>query len=208
MILTPEQAIDFNTELKTMYSLNRDYTNLFKAAEKFVILTDKPVTVKRTSDLIDQRVRETVEGNRHVEEEFISMLHCHNNRPDAEYELNDDSRYDLKISYQGTEEPCFSYIELKDDRRAIDTGNVVIEFESRKKPSGISITESTQWVIRVEGFYIVMRTEALKKLVNKNTFPIVKGGDDYTSKLYKIKMDDILKIASHIIVDEYSKIYE
>jgi len=41
--------------------------------------------------------------------------------------------------------------EVKRDFRVSDTGNVAIEIECRKKPSGISITKAKYWVLWLSG---------------------------------------------------------
>lgn len=59
--------------------------------------------------------------------------------------FNDDKACDI-IAIVGGQEVT---IEVKEDVRTKDTGNVVIECESRGKPSGIMTTTAQFWVFRV-----------------------------------------------------------
>jgi|TARA_R110002020_G_scaffold247141_2_gene461111 hypothetical protein len=84
-------------------------------------------------------------------------------------------------------------IEVKTERDIwADTGNMAIEIRSRKKPSGISITEAKWWihVFTIEGdvkFTLMFRVDKLKKAVKylyaNDLAQMVKGGDDKTSDI-------------------------
>ena len=86
-------------------------------------------------------------------------------------------------------------VEVKADRRTKQTGNMVIEYESRGKPSGITTTEADKWVYFVDGtddVYIIP-TKILKKKIEKLKPPKVKGGDNYTSMMYLFRKDIFIK---------------
>lgn len=69
-------------------------------------------------------------------------------------------------------------IEVKKDDWAIRSGNIAIEFESRGKPSGISVTESHFWCFVVGHFYVLMMpTEFLKWVVTNGHGEIKEVGD-------------------------------
>jgi len=66
--------------------------------------------------------------------------------------LNNDKRFDIDLQYGQVFERKVadmlqnSKIEVKTERdKWKDTGNIVIEFESRGRPSGISTTEAEYW---------------------------------------------------------------
>ena len=84
-------------------------------------------------------------------------------------------------------------IEVKSDRMTHITGNAVIEFESRGKPSGISVTTADYWFYWVaeKETGILIPTTRLKKIVEGAK--VVNGGDDLTSKLYLIPIEKLLK---------------
>ena len=81
--------------------------------------------------------------------------------------------------------------EVKADRKTQKTGNLFIEFKSRDKPSGISTTKADYWVhfITCENGmqskqYIKIKTNKLKKLIQKYEPEKRKGGDNFTSLGY------------------------
>lgn len=91
-------------------------------------------------------------------------------------------------------------IELKTDRVCQTTGNVFVEFESRGKQSGISVTTAIYWVYCLwtdkfkDQTYVFIPTRRLKKLIKDNEYRIMKGGDNWTSKGYLIPKEDLLKL--------------
>ena len=85
-------------------------------------------------------------------------------------------------------------IEVKRDFLVSDTGNIVVEFESRENPSGIITTEADWWAFILDGHkfktqqIILIKTERLRWLIENCNFPIVQGGDNKTSKMYLISI--------------------
>lgn len=84
--------------------------------------------------------------------------------------LNDDKLYDIK-GYNNNKEVTF---EVKEDFRCADTGNVVVEYESRGKPSGIETTGADFWIFRLHmnddiGHYIV-GTNRLKRIIKEKKY--------------------------------------
>lgn len=91
--------------------------------------------------------------------------------------------YDIILNLKNKKEVK---IEVKADRKTKYTGNIVIEFDCRGKPSGITTTEADKWVYFVDGtneVYIIP-TKILKRTIEKLNPPKVKGGDDYLSRMY------------------------
>ena len=99
--------------------------------------------------------------------------------------------YDLKMGYNGNE---YTY-EIKTDVYKKDTGNLVIEFECRNKPSGINLTQADYFVYFYPflGEIWTIRCSELRKLI-ANTKPLIfEGAGDKGSntKLYRLKKKDI-----------------
>jgi hypothetical protein len=90
--------------------------------------------------------------------------------------------------------------ELKTDRLAHKTGNVFVEFESRKKESGIKTSKADIWIFKIVDkndkhlFSIEIPLDRLLKKVYNSTYRIVAGGDNLTSKGYLIPLVDLVKI--------------
>ena len=120
--------------------------------------------------------------------------------------FNNDKRFDLDLAYGQVFEKKVadilgnSKIEVKTEKdKWKTTGNIVIEFESRGKPSGITTTESDYWfhilAYRDELVSIlVIPTVRLRKYIDDNKPRVVRGGDDMTSKLYLIKLTDLVTL--------------
>lgn len=104
---------------------------------------------------------------------------------------NYDYRYDLKMSYQNR---IIKY-EIKTDIYQRDTGNIIIEFESRGKKSGISVTEADYFVTYFfhHGEIWNISTDKLKLMINylkPKTFEMA-GDLGSNTKLYKFKKKDV-----------------
>ena len=108
-------------------------------------------------------------------------------------------------------------IEVKTERGMwTDTGNIAIEFESYGKPSGINATEADYWFHNLavdDEVYctLVFETEILRKIVEElDDHRIVKGGDNWASKMYLVNLSklfstDTLKIYKQLsteVIDE------
>jgi len=80
--------------------------------------------------------------------------------------------------------------EVKFDEMADYTGNIAIEYESRGKPSGISITKAIYWVQYYGNKFHIMLVEDLKKELPDITWKDVVGGDvGSNTKIHLIKKD-------------------
>ena len=90
--------------------------------------------------------------------------------------------------------------ELKTDRLAHKTGNVFVEFESRKKESGIKTSKADIWIFKIVDkndkhlFSIEIPLDRLRRKVYNSTYRIVAGGDNLTSKGYLIPLQDLISI--------------
>ena len=90
-------------------------------------------------------------------------------------------------------------IEIKRDRRSLETGNVIVEIGYNGNPSGLSTTEASVWIWCLgEKDYWFCWTEDLKEYIGENP-EVIYGGDGKKSKLVKIKLYDFIsKLARKI----------
>jgi len=102
---------------------------------------------------------------------------------------NIDNRFDLLMSYESKK---IKY-EIKTDvllSKNNDTGNLVVEFESKGEPSGISVCEADYYVYYIPklGELWNIKIEDLKTLIKENNFKVITGGDKGSeTKMYLIK---------------------
>jgi len=88
-------------------------------------------------------------------------------------------------------------IEVKSDRMAKKTGNIFIEYESNKKPSGISATKSDIYVYYIinddkdYNAYIIPTIELKEMIEQKKYFKKISGGDGWRSKGYLFKIQQV-----------------
>ena len=123
--------------------------------------------------------------------------------------LNKDKRFDIDLKYgvifeqQLLEMFQNSKVEVKSERNIwTKTQNIVIEFESRGKPSGITTTEAEYWFHNlvkddILKCSICFPVKQLKDYISSNSPKVVKGGDDYTSKLYLINLQELFTRIGH-----------
>ena len=85
-------------------------------------------------------------------------------------------------------------IEVKNDLKAMKTGNLFIEFMSRGKKSGIDKTEADYWCFCIGDVFILLETKKLKELVEplKGTAAERLGGDNNTSVGVLLPLIDLL----------------
>jgi len=95
---------------------------------------------------------------------------------------NNDNEYDIKMAKDGV---ITSY-EIKTDffcAPLFDSGNLFVEFSSRNKPSGISVTKSdwfvTYFMFLNEAWFI--KSSTLRGLIETNELPIFKNAGDINS---------------------------
>ena len=120
--------------------------------------------------------------------------------------MNNDKRFDIDLEYGKVFEQKVanmlqnSKIEVKTERdKWSSTGNIVVEFESRGRPSGIASTEADYWFHNLAvGNDIVMTlvfpVYKLRSYIAKNMPRMVRGGDDNTSRMYLISLTDLVTI--------------
>lgn len=120
--------------------------------------------------------------------------------------FNNDKRFDLDLAYGQVFEKKVadilgnSKIEVKTEKdKWKQTGNIVIEYDSRGKPSGILTTEASYWIHNLAigdtiVYSLLLPVETLRRYIARNNPRSVRGGDDMTSKLYLIKLTDLVTL--------------
>jgi hypothetical protein len=101
--------------------------------------------------------------------------------------------YDFKMIRDGKE---YVY-EVKADRRSINTGNMVIEYECSDKPSGITTTQAccyAYFVVRPLDqwdLYLIPTDEIRRMIKDKEFKRTIKGGDGMRSRMYVIGLNQV-----------------
>ena len=116
----------------------------------------------------------------------------------------DRKKFDLDLQYGKIREDKIAEmltnkkIEVKSERGMwMKTGNIAIEYESYKKPSGIRARESDYWLHNLcvgdnEFCTLVFKTDVLKTIVDKlDYFKTVSGGDNKASKMYLVNLQKL-----------------
>jgi len=108
-----------------------------------------------------------------------------------------DNKYDLAFSFN---QRVYTY-EIKTDIYPRDTGNIVVEFECRGKPSGISVTTADYFVNFFPhlGEIWNIKTKSLLNIIQENNLDVFQNSGDKNSntKLYKIpkkKFESLFKV--------------
>lgn len=113
---------------------------------------------------------------------------------------NDTYAYDI-LAKKDDKEVSF---EVKEDFMCYKTNNIAVEYESRGKPSGISITESQYYVYVIHRpagkEFLSLSTDKVKKLIADNKyFRVVNGGDKGSNTMmYLFKYDVYSKEAKQL----------
>ena len=110
------------------------------------------------------------------------------------HDLNQDYRFDIRGTLAGN--PV--HIEVKEDRRCNSTGNVVVEYKSKGRLSGISTTKADYWVFRLHRFnnirHFIISIGNLKKVVKEEKYFMKKYMEDTDSNnnTYLFKYDKLI----------------
>ena len=122
-------------------------------------------------------------------------------------DYNSDFKYDLEVGKEGERIVADLFkntnIEVKRDFWVGRTGNIAVEFQSRKKPSGILTTEADYWVFVFSAEYedklmLVVETEKLKKVTKVFAIRglIKEMGDNNSSLAVLIPIKELSKFAT------------
>ncbi len=87
-------------------------------------------------------------------------------------------------------------VEVKSDKKSLYTGNIVIEIEFNNKPSALSTSKASWWVIYDGEFYNWFTIKNIKKCIkenNLNYYSFIGKGDIKEKKAYLIKKELLYK---------------
>ena len=99
-----------------------------------------------------------------------------------------NTQYSVYYDYNKARMKELTY-EVKTDVKCaplFDTGNLFIEYSSRKKPSGIEVTQA-DWFVTYFQFLNELwfiKTEKLRELIKNNDFPVFKDAGDHGSETH------------------------
>lgn len=115
--------------------------------------------------------------------------------------FNNNSDYDILIEEDGEQRT----IEVKEDMFSRKSGNIAVEFFSRNKPSGISVSKSDYYIYKIHfssglAEYRIIDTKKLKSLIKfKMYFKEVSGGDTGSdTRMYLFKLSEFRKFSKII----------
>ena len=80
-------------------------------------------------------------------------------------------------------------LEVKNDLRAVETGNAAIEVGYRGKPSGIMATSAERFVVVVGDVAYMARTAQLRSLLKSGNFPERSAGDGGLAVVQLVPLD-------------------
>ena len=92
-----------------------------------------------------------------------------------------------------------SAVEVKNDRKVAEKGNVYIEKQSRGEFSGIDSSRSPWWAYVLDGpgykreVIVIIKTERLREICNRSGFGNIRGGDSDTSTGYLIPVEKLVQ---------------
>ena len=154
---------------------------------------DLEVKTVTTTNNGSVQFQKDLQENKRFETDFVSSIMYDGFlfQPAALTTTNDDARFDVKVQWNIDE---FTYFEVKNDKLAHKTGNIAVEFESWGKYSGIATTKANYWVQKVEGYFLVFEVKKLQEFIKATNPRRVWGGDSNKSKMFLLKVRDIVPI--------------
>ena len=111
---------------------------------------------------------------------------------------NNDFKYDLLVGQVKEKELADIFankkIEVTYDLKALQTGNVFVEYNSRGKSSGIANSQSDYYCFAFGDSLHLLPTEKLKEKCRRyiGTLRDVRGGDSNTSHGILLPIDELL----------------
>jgi hypothetical protein len=130
-------------------------------------------------------------------EEEVTLMRSTKARPNFDFDLKFGQEKENELIKIFREET----VECKTDKICQRTGNVFVEFEDAKKPSGISTTKATFYAFclykleRDKQIWVLIPTKLLKKLMKK--YPIKNGGDNWEARGHIIPKEALLDYANN-----------
>ena len=115
------------------------------------------------------------------------------------------SKYPMAVRLEGKIKPydiyvpeTNIYIEIKSDKKSLETGNIVVEVEMFNKPSGLNSTKSDIWIFYTGREYICIKPNRIWECLSRNMLSPVEfigNGDSQPKKAYLIKKELLKKYA-------------
>jgi len=90
-------------------------------------------------------------------------------------------------------------VEVKNDQKVSDTGNVYIERESREAISGIDASSVPYWALVLNGpeykreVIIIIKTTRLREICQRSGYGNIRGGNSNTSRGYLIPVKKLVR---------------
>lgn len=118
-------------------------------------------------------------------------------------DFGNNNKWDFVLTSTKINKP--KSFEMKSDSMALETGNIVIEYSSREKPSGIMTSLADYYIYEVEkkdgsDYYLIL-TEKIRELIKNNIksqfyVRTVNGGDkDSDTLMYLIPLKNFAEHA-------------
>lgn len=128
---------------------------------------------------IDRNFFTDLQSAKKTERKVAEYFSCLNEFNIVQYD-NVDNRYDIIV-----QDACNvnHEIEIKEDFMAQKTGNIMVEFECRGKPSGIAVTQASHYGYVIhepngqKNLYIISVDELKELIANQEYKREVIGGD-------------------------------
>ena len=102
----------------------------------------------------------------HIKRHFTNVTKIDYDNPTKDYDISCEVAGKLQT------------FEVKNELMVEKTGNIAIEFQCRRKKSGLSITTADFWVEKIRGEFFLIRTEDLRYKISHGEYAIVKTGGD------------------------------
>jgi hypothetical protein len=91
-------------------------------------------------------------------------------------------------------------VEVKNNPKALETGNVAIETAYQGNPSGIMTSQATWWVVVVGPEATILKTEVLQRFVLTGKFREVRAGDNMASTVRLVPWEKLKALrGAHVI---------
>jgi len=90
-------------------------------------------------------------------------------------------------------------VEVKNDQKVSDTGNLYIERQSRETISGIDASSVPYWALVLNGpeykreVIVIIKTTRLREICQRSGYGNIQGGDSNTSRGYLIPVDKLVR---------------
>ena len=147
-------------------------------------------------------IKDDLAAGKEAEQRVIHIFQQHGHEAMFNPDVETRSFYDLEAIIVGENDETIAEItlEVKNDIRALKSGNIAIEIYNPKanKASGLSITQADLWVIMVGEELWITHTKHLESFVaTAKPFRIIDCGGDKNAHLYLYKKEHIFRNIFH-----------